>query len=176
MKDYIFSASRQLMFYVNIGGVMRLVQFGARNANGQSVFMTNNKNTAEAIRKHSLFRRGVVTEFEASDEPEKPATKVTGTERRTRPAEPATEGTGTERRTEEPAEPDEPATEGAGTERGTERSTEQGTEQGEEVIEAKNYTQARSLLAKRLEISYNDIKNPEQLIKLAKDAGITVKY
>ena len=73
MDNYIFSASRQLIFFVNINGQQRLVQFGSRNANGSSIFQTTNEKTAEAIRNHSLYRRGVVVEqVEKKPEVKKP--------------------------------------------------------------------------------------------------------
>ena len=41
---------------------------------------------------------------------------------------------------------------------------------------AKNFTQAKSMLSKKLGINYKDIKTPDQLMKLAKDNGIIIKY
>lgn len=150
MDIYIFSSNRQLMFYVSISGQMRLVRFGDRNMNGTSVFQTSNKETAEAIRKHSLFKRGVVKESFIED---KSVGKTNGRSN-------------------------------VKTSQGSEVNAAIATADGntgkevrqEEVIEAKNYTQAKSMLAKRLEISYNDIKNPDQLLQLAKKSGITIRY
>jgi len=150
MDIYIFSSNRQLMFYVSISGQMRLVRFGDRDMNGTSVFQTSNKETAEAIRKHSLFKRGVVKESFIED---KSVGKTNGRSN-------------------------------VKTSQGSEVNAAIATADGntgkevrqEEVIEAKNYTQAKSMLAKRLEISYNDIKNPDQLLQLAKKSGITIRY
>lgn len=138
------------MFYVSISGQMRLVRFGDRNMNGTSVFQTSNKETAEAIRKHSLFKRGVVKESFIED---KSVGKTNGRSN-------------------------------VKTSQGSEVNAAIATADGntgkevrqEEVIEAKNYTQAKSMLAKRLNISYNDIKNPDQLLQLAKKSGITIRY
>ena len=150
MDNYIFSASRQLIFFVNINGQQRLVQFGSRNANGSSIFQTTNEKTAEAIRNHSLYRRGVVVE----QVEKKPEVK--------KPEAPKQESHAMGVVTDKP-------------EANATGMVAESEEQGE-IIEAKNFTQAKSLLAKRLDIKYNDIKNPDQLMKLAKDAGITIKY
>lgn len=165
MDIYIFSSNRQLMFYVSISGQMRLVRFGDRNMNGTSVFQTSNKETAEAIRKHSLFKRGVVKESFIED---KSVGKTNGRSNvKTSQGSEVNAG----RATAEVNTAEGIAADGT--------STEVNTGEGgiqEEVIEAKNYTQAKSMLAKRLEISYNDIKNPDQLLQLAKKSGITIRY
>ena len=155
MENYIFSANRQLMFYVGIGGQSRLVQFGSRNVNGTSLFQTSDDNVAEAIRKHSLFKRGAITEFEREKTVKKPAKPVL----RYNPI--VQEPVNTVKKPEVTVIDD---------------NEEYGQPVGTEVIEAKNFTQAKSMLAKRLNIKYNDIKNPGMLVQLAKDAGITIKY
>lgn len=62
MANYIFSAERQLIFDVMIDGRKRLVQFGERSQFGASNFSTTDEKVAAAIRKHSMFKRGVITE------------------------------------------------------------------------------------------------------------------
>lgn len=156
MENYTFSADRQLMFYVNIGGIQRLVRFGSRNGNGVSVFTTALRSTAEAIRKHSLYLRGVVKEQvvvkPAADAAGvvagKASLKSEGNAGRPTAQIPAADTTGVVADAEPQAE----------------------------VIEAKNFTQAKSMLAKRLDIKYQDIKTPEQLLQLAKESGIIIKY
>lgn len=147
---YEFSADRQLFFYVNIEGQQRLVRFGERNSYGASMFQTQLAKTAEAIRKHSLFKRGVIKEM-TREEPKAatatmPETKVPGTERN-----------------------------GANEANGANGQADGATGQ-ENVLEVKNFTQAKSALAKKLDIAYSDIKTPMQLEELAKKAGITIVY
>ena len=59
---YTFAASRQFFFNVPYQGRSRLIQFGDRNQAGVSVFLTDDPELAEAIRKNSLFTRGAITE------------------------------------------------------------------------------------------------------------------
>ena len=159
MESYTFSAERQLFFYVNVKGQQRLVKFGDRNAYGASVFTTMLRETAEAIRRHSLYKRGVIKE-QVTEKPQavqaptptpkvvnKPVAKVATQTQQTKPA------------TKEPT---------------TTAAPEQTTKK--ELLEARNFTQAKSLLAKKLGIAYSDIKTPDQLMQLAKQAGIEVVY
>lgn len=163
MSNYTFSAERQLMFYVTINGVQRLVKFGSRNANGASVFITSLRSTAEAIREHSLFKRGVIVEQNpVVEEPEKKPEPVTDpVVQMFIPPKAAVR----EDVTEEPEEP-------------TEIPEDEVTNHADEseIIKAKNFTQAKSLLSKKLGINYKDIKTPDQMMKLAKDNGIIIKY
>ena len=149
---YEFSADRQLFFYVNIEGQQRLVCFGERNSYGASVFQTQLAKTAEAIRKHSLFKRGVIKEMTREDE-------ANGAN-----------------------EPNK-ANEANGANGANEPNRANGADEpnrangaDENVLEAKNFTQAKSMLAKKLGIGYNDIKTPMQLDELAKNAGLTIIY
>jgi hypothetical protein len=141
MAVYTFSAERQLFFYVNVGGQQRLVKFGERNAYGASVFQTILRETAEAIRRHSLFKRGVIREAVNDTAAEDTAARVT------------TEVLGSGRSTDEAPKGPEA-----------------------ETIEAKNFTQAKSAVAKKLGIGYNDIKTPDQLMQLAKEHGLNIVY
>ena len=159
MNPYCFFANRQLIFYVSINGQQKLVRFGERDTFGVSAFQTTNRYTAEAIRKTSMFKKGVIKE-ESKVEEEKPATII--------PAKKAPAP-------EKPADPTttEPTDNQATT--GTDNGNPD-TGNSENVIEAKNFTQAKSILSKKLDIKYNDIKTPDQLMKLASEANITIKY
>lgn len=46
----------------------------------------------------------------------------------------------------------------------------------ENVIEVENFTQAREAIIKRLGVGKNEVKTPVQLQKVAKEAGISIKY
>ena len=59
---YRFVSKRQLSFIVSVGGRNRLVAFDTRNQAGVSAFMTQDEKVANAIRKHSLSRRGIIEE------------------------------------------------------------------------------------------------------------------
>lgn len=159
MNPYCFFANRQLIFYVSINGQQKLVRFGERDTFGVSAFQTTNRYTAEAIRKTSLFKKGVIKE-ESKVEEEKPATVIPA--KKAPVPEKSADPT-----TTEPT--DNQAT--TGTDNG---NPDAGN--GQEVIEAKNFTQAKSILSKKLNIKYNDIKTPDQLMKLASEANITINY
>lgn len=159
MNPYCFFANRQLIFYVSINGQQKLVRFGERDTFGVSAFQTTNRYTAEAIRNTSLFRKGVIKE-ESKVEEKKPATVI--------PA----------KKKPEPEKPADPTTtEPTDNQTATDTDNENpDTGNSQEVIEAKNFTQAKSMLSKKLNIKYNDIKTPDQLMKLASEANITINY
>ncbi len=151
MEGYKFSSERQLFFYVNVKGQLRLVKFGERNSYGACVFTTMLRETAEAIRRHSLYKRGVIKEQVT----EKPQTAV-----------------------ETPAPKPKVVAKPAAPQVKKETAATETPEQTEkkEVVEARNFTQAKSLLAKKLGIAYSDIKTPDQLMQLAKQAGVEIVY
>lgn len=70
---YTFAAERKLVFVVQTGGHNRLVEFGDRNQNGTSVFATTDANVAAAVRRSSLYRRGVIIETTREPEPAAPS-------------------------------------------------------------------------------------------------------
>ena len=158
MTPYCFFSNRQLIFYVNINGQQRLVKFGERDTFGVSAFQTTNPYTAEAIRKSSLYKKGVIKEEIKVEE--KPEPVIMGEVKKV-PADLETEPTPVD----EDAVVNDTVIEGATS-----------TDNNENVIEAKNFTQAKSILSKKLNIKYNDIKTPDQLMKLASEANITIKY
>jgi len=164
MSTYHFSADRQLFFYVNVAGQQRLVRFGERNSFGASEFRTQLRETAEAIRRHSLYKRGVIREMVSEEE----AAKAVGARVRA-----AVVTSDTAARADGDARV-RTAVDTAGTAAGADGET--AVTAAKEVIEARNFTQAKSLLAKRLEIAYSDIKTPDQLLQKAKEAGIEIVY
>lgn len=153
MATFIFYSKRQLFFYVNIDGQRKLVSFGERDSSGESSFQTENPKTAEAIRQNSYYKKGVIVENTIIQ----PEAKVT-----------AEKKTG---KKPEPKKGPEPKKESA-----IEPLTIPNKKEGEEVLEVKNFTQAKSVISKKLGIAYNSIKTPDQLAKLAKDAGYTIVY
>ena len=158
MTPYCFFSNRQLIFYVNINGQQRLVKFGERDTFGVSAFQTTNPYTAEAIRKSSLYKKGAIKEEIKVEE--KPEPVIMGEVKKV-PADLEAEPTPVD----EDAVVNDTVIEGATS-----------TDNNENVIDARNFTQAKSMLAKKLNIKYNDIKTPAQMMQLAKDAGITLKY
>lgn len=60
--DFSFAAERKVVLTVQAGGRNRLVEFGERNGNGVSCYQTSDAIIAQAIRRHSLSRRGVIVE------------------------------------------------------------------------------------------------------------------
>lgn len=162
MAHYIFSAERQLIFYVTVDGRTRLVQFGERSQWGASNFSTDDAKVAAAIRRHSMFLRGVITETtppqqEPPKQVKKAATKPVGEQAGTvagqSPAADDDEGQGT----------DETGQDGAGDDTAN-------------VIEADNFTQAKEAVMKRLGVDKDAVKTPILLQKVAKDNGLTINY
>lgn len=87
---YTFAAERKLVFVVQTGGHNRLVEFGDRNQNGTSVFMTTDPGVAQAVRRNSLYRRGVIQE--TTKEPEPQPVSASKTVKSTEKTAPAADG------------------------------------------------------------------------------------
>lgn len=68
--EFTFAAERKLVFVIQAGGRNRLVEFGDRNENGVSVFSTTDAAVAQAVRRSSLSRRGVIAETTKYPDPE----------------------------------------------------------------------------------------------------------
>ena len=62
IMDFSFAAERKVVLTVQAGGRNRLVEFGERNLNGVSCYLTTDAIIANSIRRHSLSRRGVIVE------------------------------------------------------------------------------------------------------------------
>ena len=62
MEVYEFASESQYIFRVETDGIGRLVVFGEPYGNSASVFQTKDSKVAAAIRRTSMFRRGVIVE------------------------------------------------------------------------------------------------------------------
>lgn len=158
---YSFAAERKIAFTVMANGVRWLVEFGDRNINGASSFTTKNAKVAQAIRKHSLSRRGVIIETtphqieEAIIEEPKPQPRtlavVKGIVKPGNTKKPVTKTN----KTTEPKDPDKPTG---------------------EVREYANFSVAKNAICKEFNIPKTKVKNPGALAKIAAEKGFTIKY
>lgn len=168
MATFIFSAARQLIFYVTVEGRRLLVQFEERNQFGASNFTTTNEKVADAIRKHSMFERGIISENTPPQEVKKKRRRD-----RTNGADGVNGADVAENAQRQDDTPEEP------------RDSEQGEgdltppspdESDDNVIEVENFTQAKEAVIKRLGVSVDSIKTPILLNKVCKDNGLKIKY
>lgn len=74
---YSFAADRKLIFVVQSSGRKRLVEFGERSDSGVSLFTTTDENVAQAIRRSSMSRRGIIVETTVEQQPEEKKPKET---------------------------------------------------------------------------------------------------
>lgn len=72
---YSFAADRKLVFVVQASGRKRLVEFGERSDRGVSLFSTTDENVAQAIRRSSMSRRGIIVETTVEQQPEEKKTE-----------------------------------------------------------------------------------------------------
>lgn len=153
-NEYRFAAERQLIFHANVGGKTMLVEFGERSSYGASVFITPDPNIAQAIRRTSMFQRGVIKETTPEEKPAVAAAKKADT---------ATNG--------------KTSLEAAKPAKTTKASQEQPKATNpDNIIEADNFTQAKEIVARRLGIDRRTMKNPASLDKVAKENGLTIHY
>jgi hypothetical protein len=159
---YSFSAERKIAFVVSAGGVRRLVEFGDRNENGTSTFVTQDRKVAIAIRKHSMSRRGVIVEttpnLDEEPVPEAPKPQprslavvkgvVKGVVKQPKAGKPATAKTNVEQKQD---------TDG-------------------KVREYANFTVAKEAICKEFGIPKSSVRNPTALSKVAASNGFTIKY
>ena len=164
-----------------------MVQFGDPNSNGVSTFTTKDPKVANAIRKNSLSRRGIICESSESAGKEletekkvKKTAKVTelvdeASALRQHTEQEAAQGEQTdtqeqydtaEATTEAPAET---ADEGAET-------ADEGGEKAPEEREYDNYTIAREAICKEFGINKSTVRNPTALAKVAQEHGIIITY
>lgn len=146
--EYTFASHRQLSFIVSAGGRNLLVSFGNRNQAGVAVFMTKEEKVANAIRRHSLSRRGIIEETTKQKpvEAAKPTIKPVATVAKTAPVA-------------EKQAPKKAVSDAEPKER-----------------EYDNYTVARESICKELGIKKTTVRNPETLALVAKEHGIIIKY
>ena len=163
MAAHIFTAERQLIFYVNLDGRRVLVRFGERSMWGSSNYVTTDAKLAAAIREHSMFKRGIITENTQPEEKKvkKPAQKTAKVEKGQQ---------------ENPADTSQPLVDDGSVENEAEGG-DSGEDTGEaDVIEVDNFTQAREEVMKRLGIDKDLVKTPPLLSKVAKEHGISIRY
>lgn len=169
--------------------------FGDRNQAGVSVFMTNNEKVANAIRRHSLSRRGVIQETTK----EQPNGGVRNTEAVPQStiqkkvnkqaavvvltAEDGETVTSTDKtaegKTATAPGPDDKSTVATESDdksaTAREHTVEAGTGEPEER-EYDNYTVARESICKEFGIKKSEVRNPSTLNDVAKAHGIIIKY
>lgn len=155
--EFSFAADRKLVFFVQAGGLKRCVEFGDRSSAGASVFMTKDRKVANAIRKHPLSRRGVITETT-------PAEVIEESMRPSAPEPYNVRVSNGRKVTKAPAKvkdtPQEPV---AGTD-------------GKNVREYDNFSVAREAIAKEFGIPKKNLRTPTALDKVAGENGFTIRY
>ena len=171
---YEFVAERKLVFIVSAGGRNRLVEFSDRNENGVAVYKTDDEKMAQAVRKTSMARRGVITETSQlpAEEP-KPAEQPTIVlPKRTLQAV----VTSQKERTvlEKPAPKPKPRPKAVITPKPEQKV--KGKEVSIETKEFDNFTMAREAISKTYGIPKNKLRNPMALDKVAKENGFVIKY
>lgn len=160
MAAYIFTAERQLIFYVALDGRRVLVRFGERSMWGSSNYVTTDAKLAAAIREHSMFKKGIITENTQPEE--KKGKKSAG--------KPAVVKAGQQGKPADTGQP--PVDDGNAGDAG-----DSGEGSGEaDVIEVDNFTQAREEVMRRLGIDKDLVKTPPLLGKVAKEHGIIIRY
>lgn len=170
---YEFVAERKLVFIVSAGGRNRLVEFSDRNENGVAVYKTDDEKIAQAVRKTSMARRGVITETSQlpAEEP-KPAQPTIVLPKRTLQAV----VTSQKERTvlEKPAPKPKPQPKAVITPKPEQKV--KGKEVSIETKEFENFTMAREAISKTYGIPKNKLRNPMALDKVAKENGFVIKY
>lgn len=175
--NFIFASRRQLSFIITVGARNLLVQFGAHNQAGVSVFMTQDERVAKVLRRHSLTRRGIIEETTRGvindDEPIESVEALRGAEA----IEPKQEvGHAEVTKTVEAGVAEVPTAEAEGSvvEPDGELS---GTEAAEPTErEYDNYTVARESICKEFGVKKGEVRNPTALAAIAKEHGIVIKY
>jgi cell envelope opacity-associated protein A len=145
--EYTFASQRQLSFIVSAGGRNYLVSFGNRNQAGVAHFMTRDDKVAQAVRRHSLSRRGVIVET-TKEQPAEAAKQLNQTS-----AKPDTKTAEAPKPAAKPTKPAE-----------------------DQEREYDNYTVARESICKELGIKKSTVRNPNTLAQVAKEHGIIIKF
>lgn len=171
-----------------------MVQFGDPNSNGVSTFTTKDPKVANAIRKNSLSRRGIICESSESAgkelETEKKVKKVAMPTKEAEKADVTPQQTEQEATQGEQHDTAEATTEASGEitedaghevteETTTEAPVETADEGGEKTPEEReydNYTVAREAICKEFGINKSTVRNPTALAKVAQEHGIIIKY
>lgn len=170
---FTFSSDRKLSFIINAGGRNLLVQFGDPNSNGVSTFTTKDPKVANAIRKNSLSRRGIICESSESAGKEletgKKVKKVAMPTKETEKTDVTPQQTEQEATQGEQHDTAEATTEAS-------KETDEGSEKTPEEREYDNYTVAREAICKEFGINKSTVRNPTALAKVAQEHGILIKY
>lgn len=151
------------------GGIRRLVEFGDRNQNGASTFITQDQKVAQAIRRHSMSRRGVIVETTANLE-EEPVTEKPQVQPRTlsqvkgvtKPAQKPVKATAT-------IKADKPKPRKA-------VGKAVPTDPNMDVRQYANFTVAKEAICKEFTIAKSIVRNPTALSKVAAEKGIIIQY
>ena len=165
-----------------------MVQFGDPNSNGVSTFTTKDPKVANAIRKNSLSRRGIICESSESAgkelETEKKVKKTAkvaelveeASALRQHTEQEAAQGEQTD--TQEQHDTAEATTEASGetTDEAPAETADEGGEKAPEEREYDNYTIAREAICKEFGINKSTVRNPTALAKVAQEHGITITY
>ena len=177
-----------------------MVQFGDPNSNGVSTFTTKDPKVANAIRKNSLSRRGIICESSESAGKEletekkvKKTAKVTelvdeASALRQHTEQEAAQGEQTD--TQEQHDTAEATTEASGettedagdevteetTDEAPAETADEGGEKAPEEREYDNYTIAREAICKEFGINKSTVRNPTALAKVAQEHGIIITY
>lgn len=154
---YVFAAERKLIFIISAGGINRLVEFSDRNRDGGSSFQTDDAKVAKAIRKGSLYKRGVIQQVSGpTEEDEAQIEAMQNFLKRPSKADAWKDKTPVSdkivKHVEEPQQP------------------------GQRVMEFNNITFAREAISRELGIPKAQLRSQAALDKAAKDAGIVIKY
>lgn len=155
--EFTFASDRKLVFFVQAGGLKRCVEFGDRSIAGASIFMTKDPKVANAIRKHPLSRRGVITETTPAqiiDESKRPSAPEPYNVRVSN----SMKGKKTSKKTVEASK--EPVAE---------------TAKGN-VREYDNFSVAKEAIAREFNIPKKDVRTPTALDRVAKEKGFIIKY
>ncbi len=167
---YSFAAERQLIFYANVGGRSRLIQFGERNHAGASVFMTQEEKVAEAVRRNSMFKRGVITETTIKEEV-KPVIAEAEPQR--------TEQTGKAKKNAKGGKKGSAKKGGKNAAPVKAESVKAEAEPQRTEQEAKSFrdfSHAREWFGKEYGVSRKELRNPTMLAEYAKKYNVTIKY
>lgn len=154
--EYTFAAERKLIFFISAGGKNRLVEFSDRDRSGASSFSTNEMTVARAIRKTSLYRRGVIVQAKGpTEEEEQSAQQMMAPKRPSKAEAWAGKKPVTEKPTPEPVS---------------------AHNEGDKVMEFPNITFAREAISKETGIPKAKLRSQAALDQAARDAGIIIKY
>lgn len=151
-----FFSNRSVNFQINIGGQPFVVMFGDSNIVGQCSFVTRNEKVADAIRRHSFFKKGIVWE---------------------KPEEPVTTGVNNEKPADDGVLMEEPGENSAAIIAEAPGITEQDTTTEEdEVPTFENFTEAKDWFCKKYGVAKTTVRNPTALNSEASARGIKIQY